>query len=330
MKFPFSRSNHDDTNLHLFVAWFEELPTAATPLAGGKGASLGNMTRAGLPVPPGFVVCAPGFRAFLEATGGVEVIVRSMAGLDVHTDASLNQAALSIREFILSKPLPESLEKAIRNAYAKLGKDTSVAVRSSAISEDSEAASFAGQQETFLNVRGAGAVVQSVHACWASFFMPRSIFYRAKKGSLQDSEMAVVVQKMVKADKSGVMFTRDPVNGQQDHMVVEAALGLGEVVVSGRVTPDHYIIDRNTGSLVRELVSVQPVALVYDERRNGIREIELSEERGSARVLTDDEIQRLRALGLKLDQHFGKPQDIEWSIEKGDIYLLQSRPITTL
>jgi pyruvate,water dikinase len=160
--------------------------------------------------------------------------------------------------------------------------------------------------------------------------MPRAIFYRAQKGSLQESEIAVVVQKMVKAEKSGVMFTHDPVRGRQDHLVIEAAYGLGESVVSGMVTPDHYLVNRNDGSLVREFVSVQPIALVYDEESSGTREIELSAEQGSARVLSDDEIRRLLELGIKLEQHFGGPQDIEWSIENGEVYLLQSRPITTL
>lgn len=313
-----------------FVAWFEDLPPQSTAIAGGKGASLGNMAQAGLPVPPGFVVCAAGFRAFLDATGGAQVISHSLDGLDVHTEEHLNKAAMSVRELILSNPLPETVENAIRSACAALGDDVPVAIRSSAVSEDSDTASFAGQQETFLNVRGADAIVQCVSACWASFFMPRSIFYRAQKGSLQDSDMAVVVQKMVRAEKSGVMFTRDPVQGRHDHMVIEAAFGLGEAVVSGMVTPDHYVMNRSDGSLVRELVAFQPVALVYDERGNGTREIELSVEQGSARVLTDGEIRRLLDLGLKLEAHFGKPQDIEWSIENGNIFLLQSRPITTL
>jgi pyruvate,water dikinase len=310
------------------VAWFDELPAQA--IAGGKGARLGEMARAGLPVPPGFVVCAAGFRVFLDTTGGREVIVRSMDGLDLNAESKLNQAALSIRDFILSKPLPEPLETAIRKAYSKLGESVPVAVRSSAISEDGEAASFAGQQETYLNVWGAEAVMQSVRACWASFFTPRAIFYRAQKGSLQDCEMAVVVQAMVKAEKSGVMFTVDPVRGRRDHLVIEAVFGLGEAAVSGMVTPDHYVVDRTGGSLAHEFVSVQPVALVYDEQGTGTRQVELSEEQGSARVLTDDEIRRLLDLGLKLEAHFGKPQDIEWSIEGGKLYLLQSRPITTL
>jgi pyruvate,water dikinase len=313
-----------------FVAWFEELPPHSTAIAGGKGASLGNMAQAGLPVPPGFVVCAAGFRAFLDAAGGAQVISHALDGLDVHAEEHLNKAALSVREFILSNPLPAAVENAVRSACATLGDNVPVAVRSSAVSEDGDTASFAGQQETFLNVRGVDAVLQCVSACWASFFMPRSLFYRAQKGSLQDSDMAVVVQKMVRAEKSGVMFTHDPVQGRRDHMVIEAAYGLGEAVVSGMVTPDHYVIDRNDGSLVREFVAVQPIALVYDERSNGTREIELSAEQGSARVLADGEIRRLLDLGLKLETHFGKPQDIEWSIENGNIFLLQSRPITTL
>ncbi len=323
---PEARPMSNDT----FVGWFDELLPDSTAIAGGKGASLCHMTQAGLPVPPGFVVCAAAFRAFLAATGGLDFIARSMNGLDVHNETNLNNAAMSIRELIVSRPLEETLVQEIRSAYSELGDSVPVAVRSSAISEDSEGASFAGQQETYLNVRSADAIVQSVRACWASFFAPRAIFYRAKKGALQDSELAVVVQKMVNAEKSGVMFTHDPVRGRQDHMVIEAVYGLGESVVSGMVTPDHYVIDRTNGSLVREFVSVQTIALVYDEETAGTHEIELSEEHGAARVLTEDEIRRLLELGLKLEQHFGRPQDIEWSIEGDEVYLLQSRPITTL
>jgi pyruvate,water dikinase len=313
-----------------FIAWFEELPPQSTAVAGGKGASLGNMAQAGLPVPPGFIICAEGFRVFLETIGGEHVIQRAMAGLDVHTEKHLNRAAMSVRELVLSNPLPELLENAIRSACAALGDDASVAVRSSAVSEDGDTASFAGQQETFLNVRGADNIVRHVQQCWASFFTPRAIFYRAQKGSLQDSAMAVVVQRMVRAKKSGVMFTNDPVQKRRDHIMIEAVFGLGEAVVSGMVTPDHYVLNRSDGALVREFIAFQPIALVYDEHDNGTRELELSEAQGSARVLTDGEIRSLLDLGLKLEAHFGKPQDIEWSIENDDIYLLQSRPITTL
>lgn len=315
-----------DNNL---VIWLEDLPAQSAAIAGGKGASLGDMTRAGLPVPSGFIVPTHAFRTFLAEVGGAKVILQIMGGVDVHTESQLRDASAAVRDFILSKPMPKTLHEDIRRAYAQLGANAPVAVRSSAASEDSDAASFAGQQETFLNVRGADSVIDRVRECWASFFTPRAIFYRAQKGSLEDSEMAVVVQKMVQAEKSGVMFTVDPVQGRKDQMVIEAVYGLGEAVVSGKVTPDHYVVDRAHATIVREHVAFQTIALVYNEM-GGTREVQLSELQGSTRVLTDEEIRQLHKLGLKLEGYFGKPQDIEWAIEGSELYLLQSRAVTTL
>jgi pyruvate,water dikinase len=203
-------------------------------------------------------------------------------------------------------------------------------VRSSAVSEDGEAASFAGQQETFLSLRGADAVLHAVRECWASFFTPRAMFYRAQKGVLADVQMAVVVQEMVRAEKSGVMFTADPIHKQPGHMVIEAVFGLGEGIVSGMLTPDHYVIDRNDGSMVREFIAMQLRAVVHDESGGGTAERELSEEEGSARVLDQEALEGLRQAGLRLEEFFGKPQDVEWCIRKSEMFLLQSRPITTL
>jgi pyruvate,water dikinase len=205
-----------------------------------------------------------------------------------------------------------------------------VAVRSSAVSEDGEAASFAGQQETFLSLRGVDAVLHAVRECWASFFTPRAMFYRAQKGVLADVQMAVVVQEMVRAEKSGVMFTADPIHKQPGHMVIEAVFGLGEGIVSGMITPDHYVIDRNDGSLVREFIAMQLRAVVHDVSGGGTAERELSEEEGSARVLDQEALEGLRQTGLRLEEFFGKPQDVEWCIRESELFLLQSRPITTL
>jgi pyruvate,water dikinase len=182
-------------------------------------------------------------------------------------------------------------------------------VRSSAVSEDGGTASYAGQQETYLNVRGAEAVVHHVRQCWGSFFSPRALFYRAQKGALSDTSMAVVVQEMVAADKSGVMFTADPVQRRRDHLVIEAVAGPGESMVSGEVTPDHYVVDRGDGWLVRE----------FHPRTEA-----------DGRLLSSDELGRLREMGLRLEAFFGGPQDVEWCIRGGKLWLLQSRPITTL
>jgi pyruvate,water dikinase len=311
------------------VAWFEDLPLHSVSMAGGKGASLGDMARAGLPVPPGFVVCAAAFRSFLAANGGRDVIRRAIEHLNVNDESQLDRAEKTIRSFLLDQRLPSALNADVQAAYRRLGRNAVVAVRSSAISEDSQGASFAGQQETFLNVRDIEAVLHYVRECWASFFTARALFYRAQKGSLADTSMAVVVQKMVNPDRSGVLFTRDPVQNRLDQMVIEAAYGLGEAVVSGLITPDQYIVDRDDGSLVREHVSIKSMAVVRAEN-GGTEQVPLSEEQARARVLSERDLERLRKIGLDLERYFGKPQDVEWCIEGEALYLLQSRPITTL
>lgn len=287
------------------------------------------MASHGLPVPPGFVVGASAFAAFLDAHGGREAIAQDTRALDVHDGVALAAASDRIRGLILSNPLPRPAEEALRSACAAIGSDQRVAVRSSAIGEDGETASFAGQQETFLNVRGADDIVRRVRDCWASFFTPRAMFYRMQKGSLAETRMAVVVQEMIPADKSGVMFTVDPVQKVRGHMVIEAVFGLGEGIVSGMITPDHYVVDRATGAIVREFIATQFTAVVHDDA-GGTREVELSEEEGERRVLESVDLTTLRDWGVRLEGIFGSPQDVEWCIHSGRMFLLQSRPITNL
>jgi pyruvate,water dikinase len=290
------------------VVAFSDLPSDSVAMAGGKGASLARMANAGLPVPGGFVVAADAFREFLESCGGNTVIARLTKDLDIEDARAIEQAAETIRDLIVSTPLPAPLAQAILAAHAELAHGGLVAVRSSAVSEDGQTASFAGQQESYLNVRGGDAVLRRVQECWASFFSPRSLFYRAQKAVLADTRMAVVVQGMVQADKSGVMFTVDPVRNRRDCMVIEGAPGLGEAVVSGEVTPDHYVISRDDAAVV---------------------DMFIPDEEGG-RVLTDGELNGLRELGLQLEAFFGSPQDVEWCVRGGALMLLQSRPITTL
>jgi pyruvate,water dikinase len=276
------------------IVWLNDASAADIDSCGGKAASLCRMATLGLPVPPGFVVTAD---AFAGAT--------------------------------ISSPLPAALDEAIRGAYEKMGAEICVAVRSSAFGEDSESSSYAGQHETLLNVRGSAGVVCAVKQCWESFYAPRAMFYRMQKGELTDTRMAVVVQEMVPAEKSGVLFTVDPVRKVADHMVVEAVFGLGEGIVSGLITPDHYVIQRRDGALVREFVSTQMVAIV-NATDGGTVEMELPEEQGAARVLHDRQLNDLRQIGLRLEQFFGRPQDIEWCLRGGELFVLQSRPITSL
>jgi phosphoenolpyruvate synthase/pyruvate phosphate dikinase len=288
------------------------------------------MAGAGLPVPPGFVVSAAAFQSFLAHHGAGQLAIDVTDGLDVHDHAALDAASKRLRDVILGNPLTPDLLEGLGRAWRALGSGTPVAVRSSAVSEDGEAASFAGQQETFLNVRGEAAVAGCVQACWASFFAPRALFYRAQKGLLSDTRMAVVVQEMIAADSSGVMFTVDPIRKRRDCMVAEAVFGLGEGLVSGEITPDHYVLDRDNGSLLDSFIAVQTIAIVYDAEHGGTRHLELSEADGGARVLGDDQLRSLHQVALRAEQVFGSPQDIEWCFRGGELLVLQSRPITTL
>jgi pyruvate,water dikinase len=287
--------------------------------AGGKGASLARMTSLGLPVPPGFVVPAEALAAALP-DGGAELraLVAGGAAADVAERA---------QAMVAGTTMPAALCDALAAAYAGLGDgDVPVAVRSSACAEDSETASFAGQQETYLHVRGVHAVVGRVRDCWASFFSERALFYRSRKGSLDDLGMAVVVQRMVQADVAGVLFTCDPVQRRHDRMVVEAVLGLGEAVVSGEVTPDHYVLKRD-GRVKKAQVMTQPYAIV-SVPEGGTRERELSAQEGGSRKLADEQLAALARIGADLEERLGCPQDIEWALQDGEIYVLQARPVT--
>lgn len=265
------------------VIWFEDPACDHVAVAGGKGASLSSMVRQGLPVPNGFVVPADALEACVDAEA-----LRGFARAQDH------EAAVRLVEETAVVP------SEVMAAYEQLG--GKVAVRSSASAEDSEAASYAGQQETYLNVEGAEEVRRRVIDCWASFFSERALFYRGQKGSLEDLRMAVVVQQMVDAEKAGVTFSIHPVTRRKDRMLIEAVFGLGEQVVSGEVTPDHYVIDRK-GRKKKE-----------DLSHGG--------------VLEDQELVKLADLAIQLEKHYGKPQDIEWAICRSDVYLLQSRPVT--
>jgi pyruvate, water dikinase len=283
--------------------------------AGGKGSSLARMTALGLPVPPGFVIGAGALAAALPDGG------RELRELARREDAEAAQA------LIRSVELDPALRAAVLDAYAGLGAgDVPVAVRSSACAEDSEEASFAGQQETYLHVRGGDAVRARIRDCWASFFSERALFYRAKKGSLEDLGMAVVVQRMVEAEIAGVLFTCDPVAKRHDRMVVEAVLGLGEAVVSGNVTPDHYVLKRD-GRIRKAQVHSQPYAIV-SLPEGGVGERELSEEEGGGQKASDEVLARLARIGADLEQRLGSPQDIEWAVQGGEIFVLQARPVT--
>jgi pyruvate, water dikinase len=271
------------------------------------------MASLGLPVPPGFVVPADALAA------AVGERARELASLSTD-DAERAQ------RIVEEADIGPELREAVVTAYRELGDDAPVAVRSSACAEDSQEASFAGQQETYLDVRGADEVLERIRDCWGSFFSERALFYRAQKGSLDDLGMAVVVQRMVSADVAGVLFTVDPVRRRKDRMVVEAVFGLGEACVSGQVTPDNYVLARD-GALKRQRLSVQPL-VVESAPEGGTVERELDQAEGGAATLDEGQLRELARLGEDLQGRLGGPQDIEWAIEGGELYVLQARPVT--
>jgi len=310
------------------VLWLEDIRADDIETVGGKAASLGEMTAADLPVPPAFVVTAQTYRAFIEETG-IDEELFEVVDIDTDDSGALADAAEAAQNLILETPMPESLREEILAAYNEIGEDASVAVRSSATAEDLPGASFAGQQETFLNVTGED-LVDRVRECWASLFTQRALYYRTEQGFENDLvDIAVVVQQMVDADKSGVMFTSHPSTGAPI-VTIEAAWGLGEAVVSGAVTPDNYVIDRETGDLTEETVATKKVMHVRDSETGETVEREVPGDKRDKRVLSDNELEELLAVGEEIEAYYGDPQDVEWAIYDGEVYLLQSRPITTI
>lgn len=316
------------------VAWFGDIDRKDVAAGGGKGASLSDMARAGLPVPPGFVICTETFRQFMQSSGLDNKVASALDGLDVENSALLERVSKELVEQIETIACPEHLQNEVLSAYHRLcdeyGGVAVVAVRSSAAAEDSQAASFAGQQETYLNIYGDENIINKVQACWGSFFQPRAIFYRQQRGSLKDTSIAVVIQRMVNPDKSGVMFTVDPVQRRHDRIMIEAAWGLGEAVVSGLVTPDNYIVSKSDGRVLSKFISHKSVMIVREDTGIGCRHVELPQEKAQAQVLSDGEIEHLLSLGKMIENHFGSPQDVEWAIEGEALYVLQSRPVTTM
>lgn len=320
------------------VVWFREVRAKDVALVGGKGANLGELVNANFPVPAGFIITSRAYFNFIESTGIKKEIIEKIDALNVDNTAELREVSAKVRELIRNTPMGEELKDEIINAYCKLGEQrlawlTSseqayVAVRSSATAEDLPEASFAGQQETYLNVRGKEALLRAVKNCWASLFTARAIFYRKKKGfSTEKVGIAVIVQKMVDSEKSGVMFTADP-TGDTSKIIIEACFGLGEAIVSGSITPDTYIVDKRSMKIIEKKISYQEWMLKRSAGKN--RKVMLSEAKGSKQKISDSKIIELAKLGRQIEAHYKAPQDIEWAIEGNEIKILQSRAITTL
>ena len=309
------------------ITWLEDLSLADVAHAGGKGANLGELTRAGLPVPSGFVLVADAYLAAMDEADVRSELVAIERAVDVDDPDALDAAATCMQELIHKAGVADTLRREIVGAYGRLGGGR-VAVRSSATAEDTEGTSFAGMNRTFTNVHGTDALIDAVVDCWASLFAPRVISYRRARKLADEPAIAVIVQQMVDAERSGVMFTADPATGDRDHIVIEAAFGLGEVVVSGQVEPDTYVVAKRALHVIDSRVGVQTHKIVSGPA--GDERIELSPAEGGARVCTDDEVAALAELGIRVEQHYGQPQDIEWVLSGGRTFVVQSRPITAL
>lgn len=326
-----------------YIKWFSEIHKGDISDVGGKGANLGEMYNIGMPVPPGFVITSEAYSYFIA--GIAEKIDELINNIDVNDTKQLDNNAKKIREMIIAEEIPQKMKEEIFEAYdnlninqqvvgatknvmdiLKFSDPVFVAVRSSATAEDLADASFAGQQETFLNIKGRSNLLEAIKKCFASLFTARAIYYRAKKG-FKNALIAVVVQQMVNSDKSGVMFSRSPV-GDEEEIMIEAVYGLGEGIVSGRIKPDQYIVSREM-EIKRLNLSNKKIALVRSSSGE-TRQIELEEEKAKSQVLNNYEIKKLAQYGLELEKHYNKAQDIEFAVDSGRIYIVQTRAITTL
>jgi pyruvate,water dikinase len=323
------------------VIWFGDLRKNDIPLVGGKNANLGEMISAGLPVPPGFAVTAYAYEKFIKTTHIAKKIyeIINKTVTDKNDPKQYAEASKKIRGLIEKTSMPEEIATSIKSAYKKLNeklnlKDVFVAVRSSATAEDLPDASFAGQQETYLNVKGAAELIEKVVKCWSSLFTPRAIFYRNEKGFAHDKVfISVGVQKMVNSRAAGVMFTLNPVTGNTDEIVIEGNYGLGETVVSGAVNPDDFVVEKNTLKIKETRIAKKTVQYIRDPNTGETIHLDVPKDKQKQPCVNEEEILKLAELAKQIEQHYGKAQDIEWAIDKDlsfpkDVFIVQSRPET--
>lgn len=315
----------------MLIAWFHEIGSAHIDLVGGKGANLGEMTRAGLPVPPGFCITATAYRQLI-AEAGIWSEIAALLDTTAPDQRDLSERATAIRSLIMQSTMPSAIATAIRAAYAELAHNgIAVAVRSSATAEDLPDASFAGQQETYLGIRGVDALLSHIQRCWASLWTERAIAYREHNGFPHTQvSLAVVIQAMVAPDMAGVLFTANPVTGRRDELVINAAYGLGESVVAGHITPDTYRLSRAKRVRVIERSCGTKAQRVDALPAGGTMLTPVPPSDQTRLCLTDRHLHALVTLGLRVESHYGTPQDIEWALANGQLYLLQTRPVTTL
>jgi len=323
------------------VIWFENLRKTDIPSVGGKNANLGEMINVGIPIPPGFAITAYSYKKFIEKSGISEKIYEIIKETvkDLNDPKQYEEASKKIRELIEATPMPKDIGGAIRSAYEELCRklglsDVFVAVRSSATAEDLPDASFAGQQETFLNVRGVRHLLENTVKCWSSLFTTRAIFYRTEKGFAHEKVfISVGVQKMVNSKAAGVIFTINPVTGDPSQIVIEGNYGLGESVVSGAVTPDDFVVDKNTLKIIERRIAKKTVQYLRDPDTGKTVHLDVPVEKQEQPCLNDEEIIKLAELAKRIEQHYGKAQDIEWAIDSDlsfpdNIFIVQSRPET--
>lgn len=318
------------------IVWFDQVSKNDIPVVGGKGANLGEMTSAKIPVPPGFIVTANAYYEFIEESGLQDRIKASLNNLDVEDSVALSTAANEAKQLIMNTPMPPVLSEKIRQSYKSMGEGL-VAVRSSATAEDLPEASFAGQQSTYLNIEGADAVVMAVQKCWASLFEPRAVYYRNEQNFDHfQVGIAVPVQRMVQSVTSGVIFTIEPITSDASKIVIEVIYGLGEGLVSGEITPDLFIVDKAGPSIISRRISNQSRRLIRNTSgtENGVEGANywqsVPPSKQELQKMSDEDILKLAELAMHIEKHYGSPQDIEWAQENGELYIVQSRPVTAL
>ncbi len=328
-----------------YVAYSKELGKRDVKTVGGKAANIAEMLNAGFPVPEAFFITIEAYEKFLKENNIRDRILEIIRGSDLKSPDSLREASKKIKELFLKAKMPQILSDAVTTSYKEMMyRDAKaaakglgmikagvefpfVAVRSSAVTEDIEGISAAGQQETFLNVRGVSALLESVQKCWASLFTPRAIYYRERNKLSHGAGIGVIIQRMINSEKSGVMFTIDPATSE-DKIVIEAVWGLGETIVQGEVNPDKYVISKKTGEIIEKKMGVKPIERIRDIVSGATVKVDVPAQKRESQVLSDTEIKGLAYYGKKIEDHYKSPQDIEFAVEKGKIYIVQSRAVT--
>lgn len=322
-----------------WIVWFDQVGKEQVSLVGGKNASLGELMRAGIPVPPGFALTTHAYRRFLQEAGLEDKILDLLNRMDPQAPASIEEASLKIRNLMERASISAELEDDVGEAYRRLSRMCQVpalpvAVRSSATAEDLSEASFAGQQDTFLWVRGMDELLLHIKRCWSSLFSARAIGYRARMGfPHQGVSISVGIQKMVNSWNAGVMFTLDPASGDPSRIVIDANWGFGESVVSGECTPDQFVVDKITMQIVARTISRKHCYFTTDPETQSVLKVPIPEERQENQCMLDEDVVNLARIGKVVEAHYGRPMDIEWAIDKdlmapGNVLILQSRPET--